>query len=201
MPFGTRPPSRRGSHARASARPARPRGTEALRRAGAWTTLSQSTATTQRLGRAIGRCLRGGEVLALFGDLGSGKTTLIRGIACGLGAPARAVSSPTFVLIHEYSGRLRMAHVDLYRIETPADLEHVGLADYLDGETVLAVEWAEKGMPELPEDRLDIQLLHDRRQGRRLRLLAGGPRAAGLLSRIRQDLNASRARTVRSRHR
>ncbi len=140
-------------------------------------------------------------MLALFGELGTGKTTLIRGVALGLGAPARAVSSPTFVLIHEYAGRLRLAHVDLYRIEAPADLVHVGLVEYVDGRTVVAVEWAEKGHTELPEDRLDIRLTHDRPQRRRLCLQAGGPRSAHLLSQIRQEFRASRPRPSRSRHR
>jgi tRNA threonylcarbamoyladenosine biosynthesis protein TsaE len=87
----------------------------------------------------IGESLEGGEVIALYGDLGTGKTVLVRGIAGGLGAPMRMVSSPTFVLIHEYQGRLRLAHVDLYRLEDPSELLHLGLDDYLDGQNVLAV--------------------------------------------------------------
>src|SRR3990167_1165131 len=80
--------------------------------AGAWHCLSKSVAETDRLGRRIGRSLQGGEVVALYGELGSGKTALVRGMAAGAGASPRSVSSPTFVLIHEYHGRVRLAHAD-----------------------------------------------------------------------------------------
>src|SRR5262245_9267813 len=80
-----------------------------------WRRSLPSLRDTDRLGRAIGSVLEGGESLALSGTLGAGKTALVRGIATGLGAPAEAVSSPTFVLLHEYHGRLPLAHIDLYR--------------------------------------------------------------------------------------
>src|SRR5574337_381119 len=79
----------------------------------AWTFALSSRAATEAFGQAIGRTLKGGETLALFGELGAGKTALVRGIAVGLGTPPGVVSSPTFVLIHEYHGRLPLVHVDL----------------------------------------------------------------------------------------
>ena len=109
-----------------------------------WRTLLRSSTDTEQLGRFIGQSLRGGEVLALYGELGTGKTTLVRGIAAGLEVPSHLVNSPTFVLIHEYQGRVPLAHVDLYRIEAQPELQHIGLSDYLDGQTVVAIEWADK---------------------------------------------------------
>src|SRR5262245_38662263 len=81
----------------------------------AWELKLWSPLDTERLGRALGSALQGGETLALYGPLGAGKTALVRGVAAGLGASREAVSSPTFVLVHEYRGRLPLAHIDLYR--------------------------------------------------------------------------------------
>lgn len=87
-----------------------------------WTLLSSSRQQTDRLGQALGRTLRGGETIALYGPLGAGKTALVRGIAQGLGAAPEAVTSPTFVVIHECHGRLPLAHMDWYRITRSASL-------------------------------------------------------------------------------
>src|SRR5262245_63128221 len=89
----------------------------------AWQLVSTSLQHTTRVGQVIGCALRGGETIALYGPLGSGKTALVRGIAAGLDASPMAVTSPTFVVIHEYQGRLPLAHVDLYRIRSPRELE------------------------------------------------------------------------------
>src|SRR5919106_5835734 len=86
------------------------RDRQAPRPAAPWRYASRSAAETGNLGRLIGASMSGGEVLALYGELGTGKTTLVRGVAVGLGVPATSVSSPTFVLIHEYQGRLLVAH-------------------------------------------------------------------------------------------
>jgi len=140
---------------------------------------------TDRLGRAIGSVLEGGESLALFGTLGAGKTALVRGIATGLGAPAEAVSSPTFVLLHEYHGRLPLAHIDLYRLNSAKEAEAIGLEDYLTGTTVVAVEWAGKAPGILPDDRLEIELRHHKVQSRSIELRATGPLSAALLARLK----------------
>lgn len=97
--------------------------------------------------------------MALFGEMGTGKTSLVRGIAEGLHAEPTAVSSPTFTLIHEYRGRLPLIHTDLYRL-TAAQLDNTGLGDYLDGHGVMAIEWAERWGAGLPIDRLEIHLTH-----------------------------------------
>jgi tRNA threonylcarbamoyladenosine biosynthesis protein TsaE len=123
--------------------------------------------------------------LALSGALGAGKTALVRGIAAGLGAPAAAVSSPTFVLLHEYPGRLPFVHVDLYRLNSEQEAELIGLSDYLSGTTVVAVEWADKAPRILPDDRLEMELRHRTVQSRSIRFRATGPLSAALLARIK----------------
>jgi tRNA threonylcarbamoyladenosine biosynthesis protein TsaE len=153
-----------------------------------WTWLSRSPKETERLGHRIGESLQGGEVLALYGELGTGKTSLVRGIAAGIGAPSRVVTSPTFVLIHEYRGRLPLAHADLYRVESPDELHQIGLSDYFNGETVVTIEWAEKATAELPSDRLEIRLTHGGARQRDLELEAFGGMARALLRRIRSRM-------------
>lgn len=152
-----------------------------------WTCLSRSAADTDRLGRLLGGSLRGGEVIAIYGELGSGKTALVRGIAAGIGAPPRAVGSPTFVLIHEYQGRVRVAHADLYRIQSPTELDHLGLSDYLDDRTVMAVEWADRAGSHLPADRLEVHLTYRNRTSRTVRLRATGARSRDLLDHVRSS--------------
>ncbi len=163
------------------------RGCPAPRRfpSDAWHCLSKSIAETDRLGRRIGRTLQGGEIVALYGELGSGKTALVRGMAAGLGAPPRAVSSPTFVLIHEYHGRMRLAHADLYRLDSAAELPHIGLSDYDDGHTVMVIEWAERAGHDLPADRLEIHLRHRSPDVREIAFIPRGARARRLLARVR----------------
>jgi tRNA threonylcarbamoyladenosine biosynthesis protein TsaE len=142
----------------------------------------------------IGSVLEGGESLALSGALGAGKTALIRGIATGLGAPMEAVSSPTFVLLHEYPGRLPLAHIDLYRLNSVKEAESIGVGDYLSGRTVVAIEWADKAPGLLPEDRLEMELRHRTVQSRSIQFRATGPLSAALLARIKQYATLPRRR-------
>lgn len=166
-----------------------------------WQIVSTSQQYTDRLGQAIGRTLRGGETIALYGSLGAGKTVLVRGIAQGLGAESTTVSSPTFVMIHEYQGRLPLAHVDLYRIRSPRDLDSTGLVDYFSGSTVTAVEWADKGTAALPSDRLEIELSHRAARSRVIHLRATGPMSARLLAQTRRQYGAICAARTTARHR
>lgn len=162
------------------------------------TVMSRSLADTVQLGKSIGESAEGGEIFALYGDLGTGKTAFVRGLARGVGAGPGSVTSPTFVLIHEYHGRLRLAHVDLYRLESPATLPHIGLEEYFDGRTVVAVEWAERAHNELPLDRLDIRFIHESRTERKIIFTAVGPRAhtlfAGIAKRLIRGLQRKPAR-------
>src|SRR5690242_14222467 len=167
--------SKRSPVKRRAGLPLRP--TEQLRSA-YWRKSLSSPLDTDRLGRTIASVLAGGECLALSGALGVGKTALVRGIATGLGAPAAAVSSPTFVLLHEYPGRLPLAHLDLYRVNSEKEAESIGLGDYLSGATVVAVEWADKTPRILPDDRLEMELRHRTVQSRSIRFRATGPLSA-----------------------
>jgi tRNA threonylcarbamoyladenosine biosynthesis protein TsaE len=150
-----------------------------------WKLVSTSSQHTDRLGQTIGRVLRGGETIALYGPLGAGKTALVRGIAQGLGASPTAVTSPTFVVIHEYQGRLPLAHMDLYRINSLRELESTGLLEYFSGQTVTAIEWADKGLALLPKDRIEITLNHRAAQSRTIQLSATGPTSDDVLARAR----------------
>jgi tRNA threonylcarbamoyladenosine biosynthesis protein TsaE len=120
---------------------------------------STSANATQALGEQVGRCLQAGDVVCLYGELGSGKTVFVKGLATGLGVSREAVvRSPSFVLIHRYPGRVPLYHVDLYRLEGPADVEDIGLRELLGGEGVAVIEWAEKLGAALPTARLDVML-------------------------------------------
>jgi len=161
----------------------RPRGVSS---AGALKLILSSAFDTEALGNTIGSALVGGEVLALIGELGAGKTTLIRGIAAGLGVPPSSVSSPTFVLIHEYRGRLPLIHVDLYRLHMHAAAQSIGLEDYLNDQTITAIEWADRFPTLLPEDRLEVRLAHRSLTTREVQLEARGPVSRSLLTRIKR---------------
>ena len=106
--------------------------------------ISHSPAATESLGERWGRAAQRGLVLALSGDLGAGKTQLVKGLARGLGVTAR-VHSPTFTLVNEYGGgRLKLFHLDLYRLETPAQILSAGIAEFLSPDGVAVIEWAER---------------------------------------------------------
>jgi tRNA threonylcarbamoyladenosine biosynthesis protein TsaE len=107
---------------------------------------TNSANETVEFGRKFGSQLKGGEVIALVGPLGAGKTHLIKGIVAGLGAEdaANEVTSPTFVLVNEYSGRLEVFHLDAYRLDSIAQFEQIGFDDYCHPGSVVLIEWADK---------------------------------------------------------
>ena len=108
------------------------------------TFISHNPAETESLGESFGRAAKRGRVIALSGELGAGKTQLVKGLARGLGITAR-VHSPTFTLVNEYAGgRLRLFHLDLYRLESNAQILAAGLEEFLPPDGVAVVEWAER---------------------------------------------------------
>ena len=136
---------------------------------------ANSPAETIQLGHTIGITLKGGEVIALIGPLGSGTTHLIKGIAAGAGAPDPAgVNSPTFVIINEYhsdAGGLEIYHIDAYRIESTAEFEMLGFDDLCHRGSVVLIEWADKVMDALKDiDTIDVTLLHANQNQRAIRL-------------------------------
>ena len=107
--------------------------------------VSDSVTQTIALGRKLGEQLKGGEVIALCGNLGAGKTHFIKGIAAGAGAEdADKVNSPTFVLVNEYFGRLEIYHIDAYRLNSVAEFEQLGFEDYCHPGSAVVIEWADK---------------------------------------------------------
>jgi tRNA threonylcarbamoyladenosine biosynthesis protein TsaE len=115
--------------------------------------LTDSEAETVALGRELGRGLGAGAVVLLAGQLGSGKTAFVRGLAEGLGADGEAVSSPTFTIVQEYRGRVTLQHVDLYRL-SPAEVEDLALDELGEG-NVVAVEWPDRWL-HAPDDAIRV---------------------------------------------
>jgi tRNA threonylcarbamoyladenosine biosynthesis protein TsaE len=141
--------------------------------------VSHSRQATLRLGARLGRAALPGDLILLRGDLGAGKTTLTQGIARGLGVTS-AVNSPTFTLIKEYAGRLPLYHVDLYRLDALAEIEALGIEDYLERGGVCVVEWADRAAPLWPADWLRIDLGAESERTRRLIVAGAGTRGLAL---------------------
>jgi tRNA threonylcarbamoyladenosine biosynthesis protein TsaE len=145
---------------------------------------SQSPEETQRFGALVGKYVTGGSVIALSGELGSGKTCLTQGIAKGLGVPEHLhVTSPTYVLVNEYPGSLRLFHLDLYRIDNVAQLDDVGIDDILGSDDVAVIEWAEKMVDMLPEERLFVTISIIDDETRDFHITASGQSAVDLIER------------------
>jgi tRNA threonylcarbamoyladenosine biosynthesis protein TsaE len=114
---------------------------------------------TSAAGEALGRDLKPGDVVLLFGDLGAGKTAFVRGMARGVGADPDDVSSPTFTIVQEYAGRsATLYHVDLYRLES-AEIDDLGLDDLVSSDGIVAIEWAERWKGR-PDDVTEVRLEH-----------------------------------------
>jgi len=142
----------------------------------------RSLAATRALGRKLGAALRPGDFVALTGDLGSGKTLLVKAMAEGAGA--EPASSPSFALVNLYGGPAPLQHLDLYRLSGPAELFALGFDDLLEEPVATVCEWADRAGGALPPDRLDIALEHAGDRARTERLRATGPRGERLLGAI-----------------
>ena len=142
-----------------------------------------STAATETLGVRLAQSLTPGCVIYLRGDLGAGKTTLVRGLLHGLGHRG-VVKSPTYTLVEPYQiGEWRLFHWDLYRLADPEELEYLGLRDQLDGEAVLLIEWPERGLGELPTADLEVMLDYAG-EGRGCRLAVASAVGTRMLARL-----------------
>ncbi len=112
----------------------------------------ETEAETALLGRALGELVKPGTVIGLIGTLGAGKTRLVRALAESLDVDPGAIASPTFVLIHEYEGRLPIYHFDTYRLRSADEFEALGAADYFSGDGLCLIEWADLVVDRLPHD-------------------------------------------------
>jgi len=152
---------------------------------------SDSPERTRSAAEALAPSLRGGEVLALVGELGAGKTCFTQGLARALGVPdPRVVNSPTFVLLNVYEGRLPIYHFDAYRLADPETWLDLGAEDLLYGGGVSIIEWADRVEEALPPDRLEIRFEH---AGHSERELVFAPRGAGAEELLRSAEQALRA--------
>ena len=119
--------------------------------------VTKTAEETMELGRKLGELLEPGNVVALTGDLGAGKTTLTKGVAVGMGIKDD-IHSPTFTLIHEHHGNKILYHIDLYRLESELDVESLGIEEYIHSNAITFIEWAERMQSLLPKQRLDINI-------------------------------------------
>src|SRR6202795_1902210 len=136
--------------------------------------ITHSAEETTAFGRTLTELLAPPKVVLLRGDLGAGKTTLIKGIAAGFEAASEEdVTSPTFTLVHEYRGpRAVLYHIDLYRVDTPRELETLGLDDLVAENSVLLIEWGEKFARLLRERDVEVSLERDGESGRRIKIVS-----------------------------
>ena len=142
--------------------------------------ITESAFETQKLGEMVGRLAFPGLLILLSGSLGSGKTTLTQGVCWGLGLDEYA-RSPTFVLVNQYSARWTIFHIDLYRLDTLEEIADIGINEYLSGENVTIIEWAEKAIPLIPADYLRLWLSETGTDRRSVTVHARGVRHVALL--------------------
>lgn len=133
-------------------------------------TETSSTEETLAVGERLADRLGPGDVVALYGDLGTGKTHLVKGIARGLGIPARDVSSPTFVIVREYDSTPPLYHFDAYRVQQVAEFYELGYEEYFYGKGICCVEWADRVQPLIPDTALHLHLSHEGGDRRRIRV-------------------------------
>ncbi|MDX1440152.1 MAG: tRNA (adenosine(37)-N6)-threonylcarbamoyltransferase complex ATPase subunit type 1 TsaE [Rubricoccaceae bacterium] len=129
-----------------------------------------SLEATMALGEKLSKSLQRGDILALYGDLGAGKTHLVKGIAKGFGVDPEEVTSPTFTLIQEYDTDPPLYHLDVYRIESLDELERMGVNEYLHGDGICVIEWPERMEAILPEHTIRLTLSHVEGNRRRFEL-------------------------------
>ena len=151
-----------------------------------WTTTTSSLEETRSLGRTLGAAVQPGAVISLVGNLGAGKTQFTSAVAEGLGIDPEIVSSPTFMLIQEYQGRIPLFHFDTYRLKDSNEFEDLGVDEYFYGEGVCLVEWGDRFPELLPEEllRIEIKILGETQ--REFHFTARGESSGQLLASVSQ---------------
>jgi tRNA threonylcarbamoyladenosine biosynthesis protein TsaE len=149
------------------------------------TVVTHSPEQTRKLGTLISNLARGGDIYLLSGNLGTGKTHLVQGIAFGLGVKEYACS-PSFMIAREYHGRLNLNHLDLYRLDHIEEIVDLGMDEYFRDNSVCAIEWADKGSSAMPGDNLAIQMEHVGKDDRKITFIPVGKRYGELMGQIRE---------------
>ena len=151
----------------------------------------QTAVETEKLGNILGKLAQSGDVFCFTGDLGAGKTLMSRGISLALGVAEEDVTSPTFAIMNIYEGEeLEVRHFDLYRLNRPEELEDIGFDEYAGGEGVTLIEWAELFSDQLPEEYMQVTLLHDG-AGRKAVFTPKGERYEELLQEVEKFADLS----------
>ncbi|MBW1972459.1 MAG: tRNA (adenosine(37)-N6)-threonylcarbamoyltransferase complex ATPase subunit type 1 TsaE [Deltaproteobacteria bacterium] len=149
--------------------------------------LSKSPNDTIILGKIIAKNLKRGDLVALLGELGAGKTCLVKGIALGLGVPEdHLVVSPTFTIINEYNGKIPLFHFDLYRLDTISDMESIGYEDYFYGDGITCIEWADRIKEVLPDKYLKIEM-EWKEENERIIKVSGENKYNNIANRIKEE--------------
>jgi tRNA threonylcarbamoyladenosine biosynthesis protein TsaE len=153
--------------------------------------MSPSVEKTMWLGQELGSLTEEGDVIALIGDLGGGKTWFTKGIALGLGIDADSIVSPSFTLVNEYHGTHPLYHIDLYRLTSKADIAAFGLEEYLTGSGIVVIEWADRWRDELPEETIHIELRMIDEYTRELSFFGSHTRSLEVLKCLKQRVGSS----------
>ncbi|MCA9408700.1 MAG: tRNA (adenosine(37)-N6)-threonylcarbamoyltransferase complex ATPase subunit type 1 TsaE [Candidatus Omnitrophica bacterium] len=138
--------------------------------------ISKNIEATQVLGKHLAKLLQAGDIVCLLGDLGAGKTALVKSIASGLKISPEKVQSPTFVLMNTYEGKKPLYHFDLYRLDDLKEIALLGYEEYLYGDGIAAIEWAEKLGDLMPQEYLKIELKHQKDESRCIKIIGVGKR-------------------------
>ena len=158
---------------------------------GTFERVTRSVEETQQMGERLGALLQPGDVVALIGELGSGKTTLIQGLAKGLGIDPGKVKSPTFILLREYPGRIGLIHIDGYRVEGAPSVVWLDLEWVFSPSKVTVIEWADRVAGCLPDDYVELRLAHQTTNQRHIAVIAHGPHSAQLVASLHQPIHES----------
>lgn len=150
-----------------------------------WETDWSSEADTEATGKQLASVLKPGDVIALVGDLGAGKTRLVQAVGRALGVPDETVHSPTFTLIHEYPAAVPLRHCDAYRLKRPEEFADLGLDELFGLDGIAFVEWADRVIDDLPRDVLRIELSVTGLSSRHARFIANGPRSTEIVRQLK----------------
>ncbi len=160
---------------------------------------TSSTSETIRMGKRLGRFLQPGHVVALIGELGSGKTQFIKGLAEGVGVGKSIyISSPSFTLINEYPGRIPFYHIDLFRLTSEMEAEGLGLEEYFQGNGITAIEWADRIPSLLPNELLRVQLHYTGKNARSIEIIPKGKQYGQLVNKISSEFRVRSSKAENS---